>query len=186
MMACAAVLALLRVTVLVSEAYALIVSERRSEMEFVQLCNEGRASRSVHMREACMHATVENSGFVIFRALSRGCYDFFAELYQFACAPFRAGAWFGALSLVSLLPWVSTLKALCWPGAASSASGDSASAQRVLVLSNGASATEWNGDEDDIGGYSMRRRRVPMAKLAMAASDSESDDDQTALQYKFA
>jgi hypothetical protein len=100
----------LRMVVLTSEAYAMVSSTRSSNEELLSLCQNGIANDSPHMRTACMQARVEHASPAIFRALSSATYAFCAEIYHIAFAPLHAIGLAGMISIVSALPWMSTLR----------------------------------------------------------------------------
>ena len=128
------VLVVLRIVVLVSEAYAVVVNEREAEDELVRLCEQGKAGRSAHMRQACMGVAVDRAGFAIVRALHKGIYAFVRDAYAFLSSPFRAGAWMSVMGLMGVLPWLGPLKAMCSPTPVAVAPPPE---QRVIVLHNG-------------------------------------------------
>lgn len=100
----------LRMVVLTSEAYAMVSSTRSSNEELLNLCQNGIANNSPHMRTACMQARVEHASPAIFRALSSATYAFCSEIYHIAFAPLHAIGLAGLISIVSALPWMSTLR----------------------------------------------------------------------------
>lgn len=109
------ILLMLRVIVLTSEAYAMISSSRSSNSDFLQLCEDGIATNSPHMRNACTQARVEHAPPAILRALTSAVFAFCGELYSLALAPLQAISLAGILSIVSALPWLSTLRtAIGW------------------------------------------------------------------------
>ena len=57
-----------------------------------------------------MQARVEHASPAIFRALSSAVYAFCAEVYHIAFAPLHAIGLAGLISIISALPWMSTLK----------------------------------------------------------------------------
>lgn len=127
------VLALLRMMVLVSEAYAMVVSEREAEDELVAMCAQGVAGRSAHMRNACMNATVDRANFVLVRAIVKGVTAFGRDAYVFLSSPFRAGAWVSCVWVMGVLPWLGPLKSALWPAPAPPVQPD----QRVIILHDG-------------------------------------------------
>lgn len=100
----------MRMLVLVSESYAMISSSRLSNEELLDLCKEGIASNSPHMRSACLQARIEQASPAILRAINSALYAFVTDLYNLALQPLQALGVAGLVSLLSALPWIGTLK----------------------------------------------------------------------------
>jgi len=141
---CVVGLQFLRFMVLVAEAHAMIVTERSSDDELIHLCTSGAARESAHMRAACLKATVDRASPALARALTRGGHAFASELYVLFSEPFKACSLLGAVGVLSVLPWVSTLWTLFVAGNATGVApirgsdGD----HTVVILRNG--EMPWN------------------------------------------
>lgn len=100
----------MRMMVLISESYALISSSRLSNEELLNLCKEGIASNSPHMRSACLQARIEQASPATVRAINSAFYAFITDLYNLAFQPLQALGVAGLISLLTALPWIGTLK----------------------------------------------------------------------------
>lgn len=105
----------MRLIVLIVEAYTLISTERTAEDGFVQMCEQGSNRESVHMRQACMRATVDRASPILFGALTRGTYAFLRELYALVSLPFQAAGLVGVVSLLGVLPWLDAARRFIFP-----------------------------------------------------------------------
>lgn len=159
------VLVVLRLTVLVGEAYTIIASERSADDELVELCANGRGGRSAHMRQACMGAAVDRSGYALARAINRGVYAFGADLYALVGSPFRSGVWASACIALSIVPWLGPVKAFLWPTAAVAAAA--APEHKVIILHNG-------GRADGLTEATRRRGLMAPPMLEDVSLDEES------------
>lgn len=171
------ILVVLRMIVLTSEAYAMIASARSSNGDLLRLCEDGIATNSPHMRTACIQARVEHASPAILRALNSAAFAFCGELYQLAFAPLQALSLAGVLSLMSAVPWLSSLRtALGWGASASHALGEISGAGYEIGLGiNGSMSPEHTvyvlqaGDRDDADRTSRTLTRRNTATLTPPA-----------------
>ena len=77
-------LAVARVVVSVSEAYATVSSERNADAELIRLCESGQAAQSARFRNACLAAKADMASPIVLKAVLRACklaYTDFAESF---------------------------------------------------------------------------------------------------------
>lgn len=174
----ATALLLLRFAVLVSEAHAMVVGERASDDELIDLCRSGAARQSSHMRSACMQATVDRASPAVVRALTRGAYAFVHEVYALVCEPFRAMSLVGVVGALSVVPWIGSLRGMLGMAEASysSSTRDGGTTDpTVVILHNGRAPIGPAETTDDLlllDRALPRRRHLPWKG---AESDVASD-----------
>ena len=128
----------LRFIVLVSEAHAILLSERSREDEMILLCQSGAAPTSTHMRAACLGASRDRAGMVWVRAFIKATATFTNDTLSFLSSPARAGAWAIALGILSALPWLSPLRNMFYAITQSERDSPSAASEhRIVVLHHG-------------------------------------------------
>jgi hypothetical protein len=159
----AIVLMVMRLLVLIVEAYTLISTERTAEDGFVDLCAKGTNRESLHMRQACMRATVDRSSPIIFGALTRGTYTFLRELYTLVSVPFQAVGLVGAISLIGVLPWIDSVRRFVFPSHRAAAA-PAAPEHTIYVLNTGdrASPLSWGGLHQTGSGRSLSYNSKPL------------------------
>lgn len=89
---CCAVLAffaVVRLLVLVLEAYSAIRSERADDEQLVDLCKHGAAQTSARMRSACLAANAERASPILLKALLRAFRTAFADFVEGLSSPSR-------------------------------------------------------------------------------------------------
>ncbi len=129
----------LRFVVLISEAHAILLSERSREDEMMLLCQSGAAPTSTHMRAACLGASRDRAGMVWVRAFIKATAAFTNDTLSFLSSPARAGAWAIALGVLSALPWLSPLRNMLYAITLSEREHPSAATEhRIVVLHHGA------------------------------------------------
>ena len=158
----------LRFTVLVSESYAMISTARSSNGDLLNLCNDGVAANSPHMRTACVQARVEQASPIILRAVNSAAFAFCTELYNIALAPLQALSIASILGILSAIPWMTTLRfALGYKSAVDGfMNTDMLNANRIGVAYNGTMAPDHSvyimrhGDREEIAPKTAPHRRL--------------------------
>jgi len=165
-------LLVLRLSVLVSEAYAMVVGERAADDELVELCSQGAARESTLMRQACMQATVDRASPVIARALTRGAYSFAREVCTLLEMPFRTLTIAGVVGFLGFLPWLGTLRSVMGMGIRAGSEDDPSPGEHTIMILQ-------NGDRSDgITERQLVHRRVKWLPSDGFDHDSLSEDDE--------
>ena len=157
-------LSLLRFIVLLAESRAVLISERATDDNLVKLCSAGAARESAHMRTACMEAMRQRASPILARSITRAAYSFASELYVTLSEPFQAGSMMGLVGLISLIPWISSLRNL-FKG---SDDAQRPAERTVVLLQNGELTNHpWHTldiyNTDDTPGL-RQRRSTPLLK----------------------
>ena len=79
-----------------AESLAMLQSTQDSNLDLLELCNDGRAQNSKYMRTACGEVRVEEATHIYMRALSRTVFVGASQLYDVLSRPFQA-AGFGVI-----------------------------------------------------------------------------------------
>ena len=82
-----------------AESLAMLQSTQDSNLDLLDLCNDGRAQNSKYMRTACGEVRVEEATHIYMRALSRTVAVGASQTYEILTKPFQA-AGFGAIVAV--------------------------------------------------------------------------------------
>ena len=89
---CSTALTLIRVTVLLAEAYVTVRSERDSDARLLEICARGVAEESSKFRSLCVQARAEQAAPILFKAVLRATRQAFLEMYEAFNSPARLAA----------------------------------------------------------------------------------------------
>ena len=100
----------MRYVMLIYEMWELVVAERTSDRELLDLCADGAAQRSNRMRSACMEAMAAQASPLVVDVLFRSSRVFASEIVSLFSQPVQSLSMAGAVGVMGILPWLPNLK----------------------------------------------------------------------------
>lgn len=88
-----------------AESLAMLQSTQDSNLDLLDLCNDGRAQNSKYMRNACGEVRVEEATHIYMRALSRTVAVGASQVYDVLSRPFQAAGFGAVVAICYAIPY---------------------------------------------------------------------------------